>query len=138
MENYIKVFVFLILGDMHKKRGDITFNMTNKTYITHYFNYPLPVKGLHDLDFLSTNEEGLAGNFYFAGYDFFQKIPESELESQVREGSIIKLPKAVIGGVDRSLWLDLQGVVYIADSENPYDDKTKKAVYDSRTKKSLL
>ena len=34
--------------------------------------------------------------------------------------------------------MDSEGIVYVADHERPYADVTRKAVYNSKTKKSLI
>ena len=64
-------------------------------YLTHYFNNQPPKEGLRDLDFLTTTKKGLEEKFYFMAYDRFRRVSENELETQIKEGSIIKLPTPV-------------------------------------------
>ena len=110
-------------------------------FATHYFNELPPQSGFLQLSLLTATSVGLVERRYFMGNDTGRHIPESVLESQIAEGSLVKLFPVLIKHPDihaRSLWMDPAGIVYIADAENPWSDREKEAVYDSKNKKSLI
>ena len=113
-------------------------NNLQEIYITHYFNNQSPKEGLRELDFLTTTKKDLEGKFYFIVHDHFRSISENELEMQLKECSIVRLPTPVKTKCEKVLWMDSEGIVYVADPEKPYADVTRKAVYNSITKKSLI
>ena len=113
-------------------------NEQSEVYVTHYFNDLPPKSGLLDLSFLTATKESLNENRYFMGYEKVGSLSEMAFKHQVHEGSIVKLPNPLPVNSRKTLWMDSAGIVYVADSEEPYSDLEKKAVYDSKAKKSLI
>ncbi|MEX2017401.1 MAG: hypothetical protein WD876_02925 [Candidatus Pacearchaeota archaeon] len=113
---------------------------SNEIYITHYFNNIPPEFGLLDLDFLTATKESLPQDRYFMAHDFFESISSKEIKYDIQSGAIVKLPTPflVLTRKKKALWMDCEGIVYVADSEKPYSDLEKKAIYDSKTKNSLI
>ena len=111
-----------------------------EVYITHYFSYSGRDHGenIHALTFLSTNQKGLEKNFYFQGHDFARPIMESELILDLKSGALVELPFPVKSDKNDSLWIDRVGMVYVANKDMPNSDPMRRAVYDSRTKTSLI
>ena len=63
---------------------------------------------------------------------------ESELILDLKSGALVELPFPVKSDKNDSLWIDRVGMVYVANKDMPNSDPMRRAVYDSRTKTSLI
>ena len=129
------------------KKESIRRIESNDLFITHFLMDILPPERiLRKLTYLTTNSKGLTEGPYQWGYSGFTELTNYDLEPQILDGSLIKFPESVkVTEYGQILWMDHEGIIYVADSKKPIADLEKRfgsfkkgAIYDSRTGEMLI
>jgi len=90
-----------------------------KTYIlSHFIDHEPSKHGSQEIPFITKRDQ-----FYYLGFEENTPIPEEIIKKEVEKKFYIPIIGDIQISENESVWMNKEGEVFIADSENPFSGK---------------